>query len=204
MGKTTLCGTCPDPLILSAESGLLSLSSRNLPFIEVKTVQDLSNLYDWCARSNEARQFKTIALDSLSEIAEVVLSNAKKQVKDPRQAYGELIEKMRDTIRLFRDLPGFNVYMSAKQGSQTDAASGVVTNGPSMPGAKLAQELPYFFDEVFQLAIGSYQDQTTHEQKTFRYLRTQPDFNSEAKDRSGKLREMEPPDLGAIFKKIAS
>lgn len=199
-GKTTLCATCPSPVIFSAESGLLALSAYQLPYVEIRTVKDLTDAFDWARDSREARQFQTLCLDSLSEIAEVVLSNAKGQVKDPRQAYGELIEKMTMTIRAFRDLPGYHVYMSAKQEMVKDDLSGVTMNMPSMPGSKLEQQLPYFFDEVFQLDIGK--DPTT--QQSYRYLRTQPDFSNDAKDRSGRLDPIEYPDLGNIIKKITA
>lgn len=199
-GKTTLCATCPSPVIFSAESGLLALSAYQLPYVEIRTIKDLTDAFDWARDSREARQFQTLCLDSLSEIAEVVLSNAKGQVKDPRQAYGELIEKMTMTIRAFRDLPGYHVYMSAKQEMVKDDLSGVALNMPSMPGSKLGQQLPYFFDEVFQLDIGK--DPTT--QQSYRYLRTQPDFSNDAKDRSGRLDPIEYPDLGNIIKKITA
>lgn len=197
-GKTTLCATAPNPIVFSAESGLLALSNYQVAYAEIRTIKDLQDAFAWAQSSTEARQFQTLCLDSLSEIAEVVLSNAKGQVKDPRQAYGELIEKMSMTIREFRDLPGYHVYMSAKQEMVKDDASGVALNMPSMPGNKLGQSLPYFFDEVFQLDIGK--DPAT--QQTYRYLRTQPDFQNDAKDRSGRLDPIEYPDLGNIIKKI--
>lgn len=195
-GKTTLCATCPSPIILSAESGLLALSQFNLPYAEVNTLADLRSAFEWAKSSHEAKQFQTICLDSLSEIAEVVLINAKVSVKDPRQAYGKLIEDMTAIIRGFRDLPGVNVYMSAKQEMVKNEATGVVMANPSMPGSKLGQQLPYFFDEVFQLDIEG------TGANSYRYLRTQPDFMNEAKDRSGRLSPIEEPHLGKIIAKI--
>ena len=197
VGKTTLSATAPAPLILSAEAGLLSLRAAKIPVIVIKTVDDLSQAYQWVSTSPQARAFKTIMLDSLTEIAEVILANAKRQVKDPRQAYGELIEKMMDTVRKFRDLPGFNVVMLAKQESHLDEVSKITSFGPSMPGAKLGNQLPYLFDEVFRLGIGK-----TMEGVEYRFLQTQPDLQYEAKDRSGVLATIEPPDLSHIFAKI--
>ena len=202
-GKTTLCATAPNPIILSAESGLLALSQWQLPYVEIKTIEDLTEAFAWCQDSAEARQFQTICLDSISEIAEVVLTNAKSQkvngkLIDPRQAYGLLIDQMSATIRAFRDLPNKHVYVSAKQEMIKDEATGITLNGPSMPGTKLGPSLPYFFDEVFQMDVGK--DQTT--QQSYRYLRTQPDFSNDAKDRSGRLDPIEAPDLGNIINKI--
>ena len=136
-------------------------------------------------------------MDSISEIAEVVLNNAKRQVKDPRQAYGELIEKMETLIRFFRDIPEKNVYFAAKMEPQKDELTGVVKYMPSMPGSKLGVKLPYFFDEVFRLGINKDQ-----QGNMFRFLQTQPDIQYEAKDRSGALAPMEAPILSAIFAKI--
>jgi len=197
MGKTYLARTAPKPIVLSAESGLLSLRDVDIPVIVIKTVEDLSQAYDWLTTSAEAAQFDTIYIDSISEIGEVVLSNAKAQVKDPRAAYGELIEKMMGTLKAFRDIPGKNVVMSAKQQVLTDSVTSAVTYGPSMPGARLGAELPYLFDLVMQIGIGK-----TPEGKEYRFLRTHPDIQSEAKDRSGALDAIEPPDLTHIFNKI--
>lgn len=212
VGKTVLNATMPAPLLISAESGALSLRQANLerlygvgnpficynmPIIEVKTVEDLTEAYNWCANSREAAQFLSIGMDSISEIGEVVLNNAKRQVKDPRQAYGELIEKMETTIRLFRDLPGKNVLVSAKMEPLKDELTGAVKYGPAMPGAKLAGKLPYFFDEVFRLGVNK-----TPQGESYRFLQTQPDLQFQAKDRSGALAPMEASILSAIFAKI--
>ena len=196
-GKTVLASTAPAPFLISAEGGELSLRNMQIPMVKVTTVDDLRDVYAWCERSAEAKQFQTICIDSLSEIGEVVLNNAKRQVKDPRQAYGELIEKMESTIRLFRDLPGRNVYMSAKMEPTKDELTGVVKYGPAMPGSKLASKLPYFFDEVFRLGINK-----TPQGESYRFLQTQPDLQYEAKDRSGVLAAVEPPHLAQLFAKI--
>lgn len=195
-GKTTLCATAPAPVIFSAESGLLALSRFNLPYYEIRTLNDLRDAYTWVRSSAEARQFQTLCLDSLSEIAETVLTSAKQGKKDPRQAYGELIDDMGKIIREFRDLQGYHVYMSAKQEYVKNEITGLAVNGPSMPGSKLGQLLPYQFDEVFQLDIeGSGPN-------SYRFLRTQPDFMNDAKDRSGLLDPIEEPNLGKIIAKI--
>lgn len=214
MGKTVLMATAPVPLLISAESGALSLRKANLerlygvgnahicynmPIIEVKTVEDLTDAYNWCSQSAEAQAFQTVGMDSISEIAEVVLNNAKRQVKDPRQAYGELIEKMETLIRSFRDLPNKNVVITAKMEPSKDELTGVVKYGPAMPGAKLGNKLPYFFDEVFRLGVGQ-----TPQGEKYRFLQTQPDLQFEAKDRSGALAPVEAPILSAVFAKILS
>ena len=196
-GKTKLAATAPAPVILSAESGILSLREYRIPMIQIRTVAELTEAHQWALNSAEARQFATIYIDSISEIGEVVLANAKAQVKDPRQAYGELIEKMMMTIKAFRDLPGKNVVMAAKQEPIKDEMTGIVQYGPSMPGSKLGPQLPYLFDEVFRLGVGK-----TLQGVEYRFLQTGPDLQYDAKDRSGSLDPVEPPDLSFVFNKI--
>ena len=208
-GKTILCATAPTPIILSAESGLLSLSPQNqqrvlgkavdIPVIQIKQYDDLMDAYQFVLNDPQAQHFETICLDSLTEIAETILANEKGNVKDIRQAYGEMIEKTSKLVRAFRDLPGKHVYMSAKQEKQKDEATGINLFGPAMPGAKLAQQLPYYFDEVFNLGIAK-----TTEGHDYRYLRTQPDLQYDAKDRSGALDAIEKPDLSNIINKITN
>ena len=212
LGKTVLCATLPKPLIISNESGLLSLAkanlerifgvntpgiSYNIPVIQVQTEDDLLEAYRWVVGSDQAKQFESVALDSLSELSESILNNAKAKTKDPRQAYGEVITRTEVMVRSFRDIPDKNIYFATKTEATKDELSGIVTWGPSMPGAKLGQKLPYFTDEVFQLtrlkdAAG----------KTHLVLRTRPDAQNVAKDRSGALAEYEPPHLGNIIRKI--
>lgn len=195
-GKTSLIATLPAPIVLSAEGGLLSLASSDIPFIEVKDVGTLIEAYNWITSSDEAKQYKSVALDSISEIAEVVLSAEKKKSKDPRQAYGALQEIIGDLIRSFRDIQGKHVYFSAKLEKQQDEM-GRMLYWPSMPGNKTGQQLPYYFDEVLALRV-----EKDAEGNTQRALMADSDGLWTAKDRSGRLDSWEAPDLGAIIKKI--
>lgn len=197
-GKTVLCATTGDhksTIIISAEAGLLSIADADIPVIEIGSLEDLVEAYQWLTQTEEGKKFNWICLDSISEIAEVVLNKAKKEAKDPRQAYGEMQEKMEDIIRAFRDLPR-NVYFSAKMESYQDD-NGVVRYQPMFPGKRLSNALPYFFDEVFFLRVEKDEHGVSH-----RYLQTQPDVKYHAKDRSGKLDANERPNLAAIAKKI--
>lgn len=196
VGKTTLVRTLPDPIILSAEGGLLSLSGSDLHYIEIADMATLREAYAWLTQSEESKRYQSVALDSISEIAEVVLAAEKKGAKDPRQAYGAMQEQMADIIRAFRDLPGRHVYMSAKLERAQDEM-GRMLYGPAMPGQKTGQALPYFFDEV--LALRAERDS---EGIVRRALMCETDGLWVAKDRSGRLDPWESPDLGAIIDKI--
>lgn len=194
-GKTTLIKTLPNPIIISAEAGLLSLQDADLPYIEVNTMDDLKEAYGWLT-SEEGEEFQSVAIDSISEIAEVVLNHEKTVAKDPRQAYGEMLNQTQELIRAFRDLQGRHVLMTAKL-EKTNDEMGRVLYSASMPGNKLGQALPFFFDEVFAMRI-----EKDSEGDVQRSLQCVADGLWQAKDRSGRLDAYCEPDLGEIIKKI--
>lgn len=195
-GKTTLIPTLPSPIVLSAEGGLLSIAGADVPYIEVADLATLQEAYAWLAESSEAAQYKSVCLDSISEVAEVVLAAELRKNKDGRAAYGEMNSTMAELIRAFRDLPGRHVYMSAKLEKSQDETGRMLYN-PSMPGKSLTQQLPYFFDFVFPLRVEKDTDG-----KTQRALMTDSDGLWLAKSRSHLLDSWESPDLGAIIAKI--
>lgn len=205
-GKTVLLATLPRPIILSAERGLLSLSPKNLRKIykrEIEEIQvvciesyeDLLLALEFVKDPANQEYFDSIALDSVTEIAEKVLSYQKAIAGDPRQAYGELIEKMTMVLKEFRDIASKHVVFVAKEQRNPDSSD--TLNGPAMPGSKLAEQLPYLFDEVFHLAIG--EDAAGNQS---RLLQTHKDIQFVAKDRSGSLEASEPANLKNIITKI--
>lgn len=196
-GKTSLIKTLPAPVVLSAEGGLLSISDADIPFIEVSSMGALQEAYSWLKDSEESKGFKSVCLDSISEVAEVVLAAELRKNKDGRAAYGEMNSTMAELIRAFRDLPGRHVYMSAKLEKSQDEMGRMLYN-PSMPGKSLTQQLPYFFDFVFPLRV-----EKDAEGKTQRAIMTDSDGLWLAKSRSRNLDQWEAHDLGAIIKKIS-
>ena len=194
-GKTTLAATMPHPIILSAEGGLLSIKDADLPFVEISTMADLWEAYDWLNQGAGA-EYQSVVLDSISEIAEVVLNSEKKSNKDPRAAYGAMAEQMADIIRAFRDLSGRNVLMTAKVEKVADEM-GRILYAPSMPGKQTGQSLPYYFDLVLALRV-----EKDAEGVSQRALLCDSDGLWLAKDRSGKLDAWEPADFSAIIEKV--
>lgn len=194
VGKTVLCATTPNPIIISTESGLMSISEFDIPVIEVTTLQDLKDAYDFVTTDPKGKKFDTICLDSISDIAESVLTDLKAQNKDGRAAYGKLADEIAGQIRKFRDIKR-NVYFIAKAELYQNA-SGVECYRPSMPGRKLTGDLPFFFDVVLALRIHG------EDEDAYRYLQTSAELTWDAKDRSKSLDPMEKPDLSNIFTKI--
>lgn len=202
VGKTRLSATAPKAevkdgghaIIISAEGGLLSLRGVSIPVWEIKTLDDLNKAHDYLIGAGGA-QYWTIIIDSISDIAEKVLANAKAGTKDGRQAYGILADQMWETIRSFRDIKGKHVVMIAKAEFSKDQ-NGVTRWMPSMPGNRLTQGLAYYFDIVGHL--GTYSGAGGQ----FSAIQFHADLTYEAKDRSGSLDFYEYPSLENIFNKI--
>lgn len=199
-GKTTLATTMPKPIIISAESGLLSIAGSGVDYIEVSNMQDLYEAFEW-VNSTEGDRFESVVLDSLSEIGEVVLSFEKQRtvngkLVDPRQAYGSMQDQMGSLIRSFRDLPKKHVLMTAKL-EKTQDEMGRVLYAPSMPGNKMAQQIPFFFDAVFALRV-----EKDAEGNTQRALMCDSDGLWQAKCRINGVSAWEAPDMGAIIDKV--
>lgn len=198
IGKTPLCATAPRPFIISAEAGLLSLANLDVPVVEIETKEQLDEAYQFVTESEEAKNFATICLDSVTEIAEKLLITFKGEEKDARQAYGRANDDVAMLIRSFRDIKGKNVYFTAKQQRVPDEDLGITRYMPGMPGKTLLNGMPYFFDEVFAMKVGRLDDGTQ-----YKYLQTYNDINYLCKDRSCRLLPQEKTDLSYIFKKIA-
>jgi phage nucleotide-binding protein len=197
-GKTSLIATLPRPIVLSAEGGLLSIASTDTAYIEISSMASLMEAYEWLTKSNEAQGFDSVALDSISEIAEVVLAEELRKNKDGRAAYGELNNIMAGMIRAFRDLSGKHVYFTAKCEKAQDE-QGRMLYSPSMPGKSLTQGIAYYFDLVLALRV-----EKDGEGNTQRALMCDSDGLWLAKDRSGKLATWEAPDLAGVIAKIGA
>lgn len=193
IGKTVLCSTAPNPIILSAEDGLLSLAGENIDYVKITCFRDLIEAYNELKKGDH--DYKTICIDSLSEVAETILAERKKEERDPRRAYGDMAEEIIAAVRKFKRLP-LHTFFIAKQGRIEDQMTGKQSFGPSFPGQVLQANLPYQVDLLFPMRIGK------HEGKEYRYIQTSPDIQYEAKDRSGILDAKEKPDLSAMINKI--
>lgn len=194
VGKSPLLTTAPVPIIISAEKGMLSCRATHTPFIEITSFAMLAETYKWVANSQESKQYVTIGIDSISEIAEVLVRENKRTAKDPRNAFYQAQDKIVEYCTAMRDLPGRSVVLVSKEEYDKDI-NGAMVFKPLMPGNKLGQALPYYFDEVIRMVAANDAQRT-------RMLCTQNTFTSQGRDRSGMLAEYEPPNLTHVFKKI--
>lgn len=189
--KTLSIATLPNPIIISAENGLLSLRDHDLPVITVTSMQDVYEAYE-LASSGE---YDSVAVDSISEIASMLLDAEEPLHKNGMAVYGAVMKKVSKMVRCFRDLP-MHVYMTAKAEKSQDQ-DGKISWSPALPGTKLGPLLQHDFDEVFAARMERAKDGSV-----FYGFMTQGDNEWTARDRSGALDMWEPQDLGAIINKI--
>lgn len=205
LGKTTAIKTAPNPIIISAERGLLPLKDVSIPVIEVSNKTEIEEAKEFVASDSvEMKDIEMVAVDSWSEIAETVLSeefirpnsNAKK--RHGQEVYGELGRWGKDFLAFFRDVVGKkrHVYMTAKMQRFEDEYSNLTTWNPEAPGATLTRNAPHYFDYVFPMRIGELKDK-----RQYRYWQTQPDIQYYAKSRGG-LALQEEPNLTKLFNKL--
>lgn len=200
-GKTRLIGTAPKPIIISSEKKLISLKDFDIPVILIENFADLEEAYKFITTNEKANQFETIAIDSISDIAETILTDFKNdpETNDHGQAaYGHLADKLGPMIKKFRDINDKHIYMIAKSKMVEDMYTNINMFAPSLPGRVLPGNIAYEFDYVFAMRVG-----VTDKGVQYRYLQTQPDMQWVAKGH-GSLADMERPDLSLIFKKLTT
>lgn len=104
-GKTTFAGTAPNPLFICAENGLLSIAGKAPDYVEVKTLQELKDLYK--RLKDESPKYDTIVIDSLSEISKIIKDNLTQCWARPMQLRERWVfsEEMMQAVRQIVALP---------------------------------------------------------------------------------------------------
>jgi phage nucleotide-binding protein len=197
VGKTSLAKTLPheETLILSAESGLLSIRDASIDVIEINNYQDMLDAFAFLSKGTK---YKNVFIDSLTEFGEIIFHEIKPSYTKAQTfgLYDEYSTKMIRLLKAFRDLVKYNIYftcldkMVEKNLTETSIAIDLIQKS-------LSKKVPPLFDEVFYMNIAEKEDGSK-----VRYLSTNNSVIDFAKDRSGKLEVYEQPDLGNIYNKI--
>lgn len=209
-GKTSLAKTIGEPtIVISAEAGLLPLRGESIDVIDITTddkgqplakdkrIDRLAEAYQYLLTPEAQKKYKWIVVDSLSELSHNLIEKLQVEYPDAKntlQMYGENSKRMRSLVKLFRDLPHYNVMFTALSEVEKDE-NGQRFMNIQMVG-KIAQQLPAYFDEVFFIHTN------TDDKKPI--LVTGKTDRLMSKDRSGALDATEPPNIGLIAKKIRS
>lgn len=197
VGKTTLAGTCPKPLLLlDAEGG-----SKFLPYpkttwdpvtgpppecdgswevcvVHIRQYETLSQVYQWLALGQHC--FASLCLDSISESQRRLKENLVGTEAMKMQDWGVLLTRMEFVIRSFRDLTlhPTNPVSVAMFISETRELNGRWK--PYMQG-QIAITLPYLMDLIGYLYVDqvpSPQDPTVVVPARRLWLGPHPQFES--------------------------
>jgi hypothetical protein len=205
IGKTSLAKTLPQDktLIFDAESGLASLTGTEIDSIslsrdnndnlipEEDRYQRLQEFMDFVQTPECRAKYKYLFIDSLTELGQCVQKHMSHQYKG-FELWGNYTSAMISMVKFFRDINYYTVVFVALEGRIEDE-SGASYAYPDIGGRRAKEYLLPAFDECFRLIVDA--------EKT-RWLVTSSTAKTQAKDRSGKLAELEKPDLGMILQKI--
>ena len=195
-GKTRLSHTAPNCVMCVVEPGMLSMrDAPNIPAWQADTPEKIEEFFSWLFQSAEAKKFDTVFVDSISQVAEKFLERELKRNKDGRKAYGEMSQKVNDIANGLFYMPNKHVVLTAKM-AKLEMETGLC-KAPYFPGKDLDTKVPHLYDELFYLGLATVPGVA----QPVNAIRTKETFGVTARDKSGKLAELEPPDLRAIFAK---
>lgn len=212
-GKTLISSTFPNPLYASAEGGLMSLARRNIPYVDVKEINDLLAVKAMCEQAPHVRkellgfEVDTVVVDTIDEIQKILIrERLKENRKDSMELrdWGWLGDQMQVIISGFRNLD-MNVVMTCHLREQQDSEAGTIWFEPGLQGA-IGKQIAAYFDLALLLdvrTISKIKDGKSHKEQV-RYLISSPDSKHQwIKDRSGQLDPEMVVNFEDDFKRIA-
>jgi len=197
-GKTNLARSTGKTIIISAESGDLTLNDVEVDTVRVKSLNELKEAYKYVKDNSD--KYDTVIIDSITETGDLIVAELKKDpefssMKDGMKLWMKFSEIMLAIAKSFRDLDNINVVILALAESIKNGFEEKIM--PMIPAKKVQAKLGSLYDEVLMIRV----DEDGNREFVCRPI---PDFD--AKDRSGKLEPVEPYDklkgLKPIFNKI--
>lgn len=201
VGKTTLGASAMDDertapvLFINVEGGMLSVVDKSPDAWDLNTYAELDDIFWFLAKGEHS--YKTVVIDSLSELQMLNLDHIMKQQlqKTPKagsksredvfdvwlEDYGKSTQQMRSIIRRFRDLPMHVIFTCLESMTMDDHTIKAVHPAltPKLRGAVMG-----YMDIVGYLYTKQLEEDG---KKTVRQMLVQPHDKWEAKDRGGKL-----------------
>lgn len=190
-GKTPIINSAPKPLLLACEPGMLSMRGSNTPTYFATDAKSLDEFFKWFFNSTETKNFDTIAVDSITEMAVLYLKEGERLHRHGLQSYGHMAERMLEQLNGLYYTRDKHTYLIAKEDTQQNGFK-----RPSFPGKVLPIEVPHKYDAILRLAIHNVPG--VGQTKAFRCVGS---IDELSRNRTGNLNEFEPPDYGALIKK---
>lgn len=212
-GKTLISSTWPNPLYASAEGGLMSIADRDIPYVEIKQIDELLKIKQNLDQEPDVREeifgfpVDTIVIDTIDEVQQIMIRERLRdeRVETMRLAdWGWLGENMSAMITGFRNLDMHVVFTCHLKDTQ-DAESGKTWIKPQLQGA-IGDKIAGYVDLALVLKSTLTSEVVDGEAKRVlkRELQTFPDpMHPWIKDRSGKLPELFPVNFEDDFQRIS-
>lgn len=206
-GKTPMVNSAPRPVLLALEPGLRSMTGSQVPTWFARTVEQIDEFFEWLFKSKESTNYDTVAVDSVSHMAEMYLKHHLLKNKDGRKVYGEMSRSVMEHLDGLFNMERKHAYLIAKEDKVetvvvTMQGNVPVTNStykkrPYFPGNDLNIKVPHLYDGIFHIDR-VFVPGMSGEQVAVRTVGTTEVL---ARDRSGKLAQFEPPNLANVFAK---
>jgi energy-coupling factor transporter ATP-binding protein EcfA2 len=151
--------------------------------------------------------YEILFVDSLTAAGRLCFTWAEQQPeaftdrgrKDLRAVYGLHARSMLGWLNQFQHARARSVIFVAVLEKSVDDLN-VATWQPQMEGAKTGRELPAIVDEIITMTWVDFGD---HHKSVRAFVCTNPNsWGYPAKDRSGRLEQFEPPNLGVLIEKL--
>lgn len=199
-GKTPVFNTVSKGILLACEPGMLSMKGSQMPTYQAHTGPLIEEFFKWWFSSQETKNFDTLGIDSVSQLADIFLQEALKKHKHGLQAYGEMGEKTMEVLRPLFFQKQKHCYLICKQ--TVEKENGFDVRKPYFPGRQLPTEIPHLYDMILHLDIHAVPATATRPAMgQIQSFQTRRSIDISARDRSGKLDEFEPPNFGYVIEK---
>lgn len=213
IGKTMLAATCApySPLIILTEkTGTESLQPAMIEEAYGKGREDI--LYDIdVIEAYEPEDFveavayanksphDLIIFDSFSKASRLILKAKKAMFSDGRKAYGEHNDAALALVESLTELNKHSIYLCHTTRIE-DGESGSIEYKPGFEGKGFIEKFVYDLAHVLHLELAFDDDGTS-----YRALRChQGDSDKFAKNRGGRLAELEEPHIGRLIAKLSA
>jgi hypothetical protein len=189
--------------VISAEGGLLCVQDLvESGFVTGVEVKDTAEVWEAIRLLQDERwrqEYRWVFIDSLTEIARFCWEECAAGFtgRDNRQLCGIFGPAFRKLLVPFRDMSTYDIVATCLEKIKKDVDGHVLGFEPDVVGGSAETLLKSTFDVLV------YMDTVTAKDgKRVRAFITHPDNRQPAKDRSGVLAPVEPPDLGLLKRKI--
>jgi predicted RNA-binding Zn-ribbon protein involved in translation (DUF1610 family) len=202
VGKTTFTTTAPNPLLIDCERGAkyFGLRGIDVDFITIEKFTDFQRDFNEIVNSS----YQTIAVDPIGELMEKLIvamekmGDKKLTQRDgsPSMAgWGWLKKTLRAYFKALRD-SGKHIILVAHVSEEADEDRKIKR---PMIATKLSQEIANMVDVVGYMTTLSILDENTRQQTTKRVIYVDAESDKYiAKDRTGQLGNIIPPDFSKI------